>query len=558
MVNGISPQRALTTAFRATVALLLLVASLATTATTAGAQTAPQADISLGVGASNYRNSNDVRLRMGVSNAGPDDARFRMTVTIPEGMDVWGDTIRSLGAADRGCNDPGNGEDLVCEVLIVLSAGDSVLTHMGIDPTPASGPQATFPITGVTVTIETLDGVVDPNPCNNTRFAEGWYQSGDLTVWTQDCDGDGFLEILNPGDTRIRQDQYDAVAADPADDNPCVPAVYADQAAFDAAVALNPSISVTNCSGDNTNTLTITGPPEGTNIPSGNPTVTGTTDPGSTVTITGPNNTTCTTTADQNGNYTCQITGLPNGGPHTLTVESIDPNGNQATTSTTINVGEKDSDGDGVPDDEEDEAPGGDGNGDGVPDRLQSTVVTKRNPATGATSTFVVSGDCLVVDAFDIVQESELSSQDAVFNYPVGLIDFVLDCGQAGDSVEVTVFYDDDYDTSSWLFRKFDDRQRSYRDISSIATFGDATVGGTTVTTVTYSLTDGGANDVDGLANGTIVDPAGPATSTLGGPPAALAFTGPSAAEKLTLAGLLLVGAGVGLRRASRSRTLTA
>ena len=36
-------------------------------------------------------------------------------------------------------------------------------------------------------------------------------------------------------------------------------------------------------------------------------------------------------------------------------------------------------------------------------------------------------------------------------------------------------------------------------------------VGSQTVTTLSYSVTDGGVSDADGLANGVIVDPAGPA-----------------------------------------------
>lgn len=231
--------------------LLLLIASMSASllgaSSPVGAQSTGEADVALQVGASNYRNSNDVRLRMSVANFGPNDARIQMTVTIPEGMDVWPDTIRSVGDANKTCNDPGNGEDLICQIVNVIPANGSILTHIGIDPTPAAGPQASFPITGVTVSIETLDGVTDTNLCNNTRTAEGWFQNGDLTVWTQDCDGDGYADTLNPGDNRIRQDQYDAVQSDPADDNPCVPAVFADQTAFDAAVATNPSVTEDNC-----------------------------------------------------------------------------------------------------------------------------------------------------------------------------------------------------------------------------------------------------------------------------------------------------------------------
>ena len=65
MIGETGPRHTRSTALRTIVAFVLLLTSVATTTTPVGAQTAPEADISLGVGASNYRNSNDVRLRMG-------------------------------------------------------------------------------------------------------------------------------------------------------------------------------------------------------------------------------------------------------------------------------------------------------------------------------------------------------------------------------------------------------------------------------------------------------------------------------------------------------------
>ncbi len=57
----------------------------------------------------------------------------------------------------------------------------------------------------------------------------------------------------------------------------------------------------------------------------------------------------------------------------------------------------------------------------------------------------------------------------------------------------------------------------SYQNIPG-AVFGVATVGTAQVTTLTYSITDGGPLDADGTANGIIVDPVGPAVLTASAP----------------------------------------
>lgn len=51
--------------------------------------------------------------------------------------------------------------------------------------------------------------------------------------------------------------------------------------------------------------------------------------------------------------------------------------------------------------------------------------------------------------------------------------------------------------------------------MSSAVTYATASIGINSVTTASYSISDGGVLDEDALANGTIVDPSGPALSTL-------------------------------------------
>ncbi len=51
----------------------------------------------------------------------------------------------------------------------------------------------------------------------------------------------------------------------------------------------------------------------------------------------------------------------------------------------------------------------------------------------------------------------------------------------------------------------------TFIDFEDQVTYGTAVIGGNTVTTVSFSITDGGAYDGDGLRDGVVTDPAGPA-----------------------------------------------
>ncbi len=172
-----------------------------------------------------------------------------------------------------------------------------------------------------------------------------------------------------------------------------------------------------------------------------------------------------------------------------------------------------DLDGDGNTDATESLAPNGDGNGDGIEDKLQTVVATTVNQATSGYATLASSGDCDAISAYIVEREVDLSSQDASFDYPVGLNNFTVECAAPGGSATITVFYDQNYDTSTWEFRKFNESLDEYTNISDLVTYGTTSIDGNLVTTATYTITDGGELDADGLVNGTIVDPAGPAIS---------------------------------------------
>jgi hypothetical protein len=167
-----------------------------------------------------------------------------------------------------------------------------------------------------------------------------------------------------------------------------------------------------------------------------------------------------------------------------------------------------DYDSDGIPDQVEDSlAPNGDGNGDGIRDKLQSDVASAPNSLTGAYTTLAVTGDCNTITNFEVVPESSLSVLDTQYDYPLGLKDFTLGCATPGGSANATIYYDKVYSQDSYQVRKL--MNSIYSDLVD-ANIGTATVNGNQVTTISYSLKDGGAIDTDNATNSSITDPVGP------------------------------------------------
>ncbi len=206
---------------------------------------------------------------------------------------------------------------------------------------------------------------------------------------------------------------------------------------------------------------------------------------------------------DENGVVT--VTGLPAGGSATITVTSQKsgiPDGSAGLLGSAIP-----DDGDGVSAAEENGAPnGGDGNGDGIPDSEQATVTSLKNTEVSSTAYLTLAIDDADCSALSGVSISGAPA-DSGFTYPVGLLHFNAAC-VSGASTTVTIYYDQDYDTSEWVARKY--INGAYTTIQD-AVFVIETIGGTPVTTLIYELVDGGPLDADGVVNGVIVDPVGPA-----------------------------------------------
>lgn len=215
------------------------------------------------------------------------------------------------------------------------------------------------------------------------------------------------------------------------------------------------------------------------------------------------------------------LSGTPTeSGSFNITVRLEDDNGTAGTIHDTrsyvltVNAPSADSDGDGISDDLEAAGPnGGDANGDSIQDATQANVGSTTNVVTAKSTTVALSGGTL--SNYVTQDEGSLPTQNPDVDFPVGLNSFEATGLALGATVTVEVYYDQAYDTSAWSFMKYNASDDTYTDISSIVTYSTATIGGADVTKATYELTDGGPNDEDGVANGTIVDPAGPATQVL-------------------------------------------
>jgi hypothetical protein len=192
----------------------------------------------------------------------------------------------------------------------------------------------------------------------------------------------------------------------------------------------------------------------------------------------------------------------------------------------------------------ENEAPNnGDSNNDGTPDSQQAYVTDLVSSITGNYAVLDTSGSCNQNEAVSLSSVTTNAKQDSTYTYPLGMMNFDLICTSPGGSATITQYYFGTYDASQFVARKYNPATQTYSDIPG-ASISSVTIAGQSALRITYSVTDGGSLDEDGLANGVIVDPAGPArkgaTQTTGG---TLTDTGLDAIVVSSFATVLLVGA---------------
>ena len=169
-----------------------------------------------------------------------------------------------------------------------------------------------------------------------------------------------------------------------------------------------------------------------------------------------------------------------------------------------------DSDGDGVPDSLETQTPnGGDANNDGVGDKEQANVLSARHIDNASYVTLASqSEECAGITVFDQVESEQVLSGTSEVTYPQGLNAFEIECDQPGASTEVILYYHKDIAANTTRnFFKIEDG--TARDITGQVAIDMEVIETRDVTTVTYTVADGGPLDADGTQNGVIVDPSG-------------------------------------------------
>lgn len=175
----------------------------------------------------------------------------------------------------------------------------------------------------------------------------------------------------------------------------------------------------------------------------------------------------------------------------------------EAFSFTTIITNEEDSDGDGVPDEQEVTDGTVDLNEDGYLDISSDTYkLVKKGPKILAmqASSNVTSVECL-----KSINPSKISKeQGKPESLPFNLIQFRITVAQEGDTAEIIIYFSEPVGQKWYkydLATGWTDYSADYPGYVQFASDGKS---------VTIRLVDGGPGDSDGVANGIIVDPSGP------------------------------------------------
>jgi hypothetical protein len=153
-----------------------------------------------------------------------------------------------------------------------------------------------------------------------------------------------------------------------------------------------------------------------------------------------------------------------------------------------------------------------DSDGDGVVDVLDdqpNDASIASPPTVTGKGNLIISGATLsnvqTLPDFDpsLIQTGKPEASE--FSFPYGLIRFSALVPNAGDSATITIVFPEDIENETRYYKVTD---------AGFEEFAGAVFSGSR--TVTLSLTDGGAGDRDGVANGVIVDPGGLAVSRSG------------------------------------------
>jgi len=195
----------------------------------------------------------------------------------------------------------------------------------------------------------------------------------------------------------------------------------------------------------------------------------------------------------------------------------------------------------------------GDANGDGTQDNYQANVASVKSANNLWSTVTVPSSSGCYVENIQSKAPGDVPVNNG-YSFALGnLDDFAVYCPAAGQTVQVTIILDRNYNTQNWQLSYYNPSNGTYSLVPGVA-FGTATVGGVSKTTVTYSATDGGNLDSDATANGVIQDPVGVvvASGGVGAPDTGAGVYGGSAATPPLVVGgaaVLLIAGGLYLRK---------
>ncbi len=159
-----------------------------------------------------------------------------------------------------------------------------------------------------------------------------------------------------------------------------------------------------------------------------------------------------------------------------------------------------DVDGDGIIDSLESLAPNsGDGNNDGIQDSQQANIASFESISGSFVTIESITCDYL----FNVKNNTKIS--DGKFEFPFGVLSFSAPCSSA----EVKIYFHGIVSLDGFTYRKLlpNDNYGQFENVI----FSTETIEDNQVAVATLSLIDGGLGDYDGIVNGVIYDPGGPA-----------------------------------------------
>ncbi len=155
---------------------------------------------------------------------------------------------------------------------------------------------------------------------------------------------------------------------------------------------------------------------------------------------------------------------------------------------------------------------GGDGNDDGIPDAEQNSVASFTHAEDDTQYvTMEMTGDCAAFTFQSTLTEADVATADAMYDYPFGLIDYELNCGQPGEQSTIAFLIHEIDDPTGLTLRKYGPVTPGSATLDWYdypAAYDTTAINGQDVVRVTFTLTDGMVGD-DSVADGLILDPFG-------------------------------------------------